>query len=56
MLHTFSLLFALTAVVCMIFAVAGMVTGRQGALVGWVLRTAALLCFAIAVALNVSAH
>jgi hypothetical protein len=40
----------------MIFAIAGMVTGRQGALTGWVVRTAAVLCFAVAVVLNVAAH
>ena len=56
MLHTLSLLFALAAVVAMIVAIAGMVTGRQGAIAGWVVRTAALACFAAAVALNVAAH
>jgi len=41
----------------MVFAIAGMVTGREGGAVsGWVLRAVALLCFAIAVILNVVAH
>jgi membrane protein YdbS with pleckstrin-like domain len=56
MLRTFSVLFALVAVLCMIFAIAGMVTGRQGALTGWAVRAAAVLCFAVAVVLNVAAH
>ncbi len=56
MLRTFSVLFALVAVVGMIFATAGMVTGRQGALTGWAVRTVAVLCFAVAVILNVAAH
>ncbi|MGH3610826.1 MAG: hypothetical protein ACRDRD_22465 [Pseudonocardiaceae bacterium] len=56
MLRTLSVLFALAAVVSMIFAIAGMVTGREGALTGWVVRTVALLCFAVAVVLNVAAH
>lgn len=56
MLRAISVLFALAAVVCMVFAIAGMVTGRQGAMSGWVLRAVALLCFAIVVILNVVAH
>ncbi len=48
--------FAVGAVVCMVFATAGMVTGRQTARTGWVLRALALLCFAITVVLNVAAH
>ncbi len=56
MLRTISVLFAVAAVVCMIFAIAGMVTGRQGALAGLGVRAAALVCFAVAVALNVAAH
>jgi len=57
MLRALSVLFALAAVVCMVFAIAGMVTGREGGAVsGWVLRAVALLCFAIAVILNVVAH
>ncbi len=55
-LHALSVLFALAAVVGMVFAVAGMVTQRQGALTGWLVRTVALVCFAVAVTLNVAAH
>ena len=47
---------ALVAVACMTAAGWGMVTGRPGARAGWVLRAAALLCFATAVVLNVIAH
>ena len=56
MLHTLSLLFALAGVVAMLIAIGGMVSGREGALAGWTVRTAALACFAAAVALNVAAH
>lgn len=48
--------FALVAVACMIAAIAGMVTGRPGPRMGFVVRAAALLCFAAAVALNVAAR
>ena len=44
------------AVVLMIVAVAGMVTGRPGARAGTVIRGAALLLFVAAVVLNVAAH
>jgi hypothetical protein len=40
----------------MVVAVAGMVTGRPGDRAGVVIRIAALLAFAAAVALNVAAH
>ena len=48
--------FALLAVLLMIFAIAGMVTGRPSDRAGWLIRLAALLCFGAAVALNVAAH
>ena len=51
-----AVVFALIAVVCMIVAIAGMVTGRPGDRAGFAIRAAALLCFLIAVALNVAAH
>jgi hypothetical protein len=51
-----AVVFALVAVVCMTVAIAGMVTGRPGDRAGFFIRAAALLCFVIAVALNVAAH
>lgn len=51
-----AVLFTLVAIACMTVAVAGMVTGRTGAKVGWVVRALAVLFFAAAVALNVAAH
>jgi hypothetical protein len=48
--------FALIAVVCMTVAIVGMVTGRPGDRAGMLIRVAAVLCFAAAVALNVAAH
>jgi hypothetical protein len=55
-MRTLSILFALIAVVCMTVAIAGMVTGRPGDRAGLLVRVAAVLCFAAAVALNVAAH
>ena len=49
-------LLALVAVVCLVLAIADMAAGRQGGPRGWVLRAAAVACFAGAVALNVLAH
>ena len=49
-------LLALIAVILMIIAIAGMVTGRPGDRAGWVVRTLALVCFVAAVVLNVAAH
>jgi hypothetical protein len=54
--RTLSILFALVAVVCMILAIAGMVTGRPGDRAGLLVRVIAVLCFGAAVALNVAAH
>jgi hypothetical protein len=48
--------FALIAVGLMSVAIVGMVTGRPGDRAGWALRAGAVLCFAIAVVLNVVAH
>jgi hypothetical protein len=56
MLRALALVFAVIAVVCMVFATAGMVTGRQSARTGTLLRLAAVVSFAVAVALNVAAH
>jgi hypothetical protein len=47
---------ALFAVIFMVVAIGGMVTGRPGDKAGWVIRFLALLCFAGAVALNAAAH
>jgi hypothetical protein len=55
-MRTLSILFALVAVVCMIVAIAGMVTGRPGARGGLLIRILALVCFGAAVGLNVAAH
>ncbi len=49
-------LLALLAVVCMSLAIVGMVTGRPGDRLGYVLRAASVVCFALAVVLNVLAH
>jgi hypothetical protein len=48
--------FALVAVACMTVAIVGMVTGRPGDRAGWLIRVAAVLCFAAAVVLNIAAH
>jgi hypothetical protein len=55
-LRALSVLFGVVAVGCMIVAVAGMVTGRQGARAGFFLRAGAVVSFGVAVALNVAAH
>jgi hypothetical protein len=55
-LHVLAILFAVIAVVCMVIAVAGMVTDRPSARAGFLIRVAALLCFVVAVVLNVLAH
>jgi hypothetical protein len=55
-LHALAVLFALVAVSCLIVAIVGMVTGRPGDRIGWLVRVLAVLCFAAAVALNVAAH
>jgi hypothetical protein len=44
------------AVICMIVAIAGIVTGRPGERAGWFIRVAALLCFVAAVVLNVASR
>jgi hypothetical protein len=55
-LRVLAVLFATVAIVCMIVAIGGMVTERQGPWTGWWLRTAAVVSFVIAVVLNVIAH
>ena len=56
MLRVLAAILALIAVGCMSVAIVGTVTGRPGDRAGWALRAAAVLCFGIAVALNVIAH
>jgi len=46
----------LIAVICMVVAIGGMVTGRVGARAGGVIRAVALLCFVGAVVLTAAAH
>jgi hypothetical protein len=48
--------FAVIAVVLMIVAIAGMVTGRPSDRAGVLIRAAALLCFVAAVILNVASR
>jgi hypothetical protein len=55
-MRALSVLLAAVAVLCMIFAIAGMVTGRPGARAGLIVRIVALVCFGAAVGLNVAAH
>jgi hypothetical protein len=47
---------AVFAVLLMVIAIAGMVTGHTGARAGTLVRVLALLCFVAAVVLNVAAH
>jgi hypothetical protein len=49
-------LLALVAVICLTVSIVGMVTGRPGERVGWLLRTLAVVAFGAAVAVNVAAH
>jgi hypothetical protein len=56
MLRVLAAILALVAVACMSLAIVGMVTGRPGDRAGWALRTAAVLCFGAAVALNAIAR
>jgi hypothetical protein len=53
-LQALSIIFALAAVVCIGVAVASMVRGDSAARNGFLLRIAAVVCFAIAVVLNVA--
>ena len=53
-MRALAVIFAAVAVICMIFAIAGIVTGRPGDRAGFVLRATAVVCFAAAVVLNVA--
>jgi hypothetical protein len=55
-LRILSVLLAVAAAVCMILAIAGMVTGRQSDRTGYLLRVGAVASFGAAVGLNVIAH
>jgi hypothetical protein len=55
-MHVLAILFAIAAVVCMIVAMAWMVTGRAGERAGWTIRAAAVACFLAAVGLSVASH
>jgi hypothetical protein len=47
---------AVVATTCMVLAIKGMVTGRPGDRVGYLVRLLALLCFGGAVALTAAAR
>lgn len=53
MLHALAVLFALIAIGAMVSAIAGMLSGRVSARRGALIRAAAVLCFVVAVVLNV---
>jgi hypothetical protein len=53
-LHVLAVAFAVIAAACIVVAIAGMVTGRQGARMGLFVRLLALACFVAAVVLNVA--
>lgn len=56
MLRALAALLAVAAAVCMIIAIAGMVTHKQSPRTGFLLRAVALACFGAAVVVNVIAH
>jgi hypothetical protein len=55
-MRALAILCALAAVVLMVVAIAGMVTGRPGDRAGLFVRAAALILFGAAVALSVASH
>ena len=55
-MRALAVVLALFAVVFMIVAIAGMVTERQSARTGWIVRVLALALFAAAVVLNVASR
>jgi hypothetical protein len=55
-MRVIAVLLAAVAVVLMIVAIAGMVTGRPGDRTGLVIRAGALLAFVAAVVLNVASR
>lgn len=52
-MHLAAVLLALVAVTCLLVAIADMVRGADAGPRGWLLRSAAVGCFALAVLLNV---
>jgi hypothetical protein len=55
-MRVLAILFAVVAVVLMIVAIAGMVTGRHGDRAGLAIRAGALLAFVAAVVLNIASR
>lgn len=55
-MRALAVIFAAVAVICMILAIAGIVTGRPGDRAGYAVRVIAVVCFAIAVVLNIVAR
>lgn len=53
-MRVLAIVLAVVAAILMIVAIAGMVTGRQSDRAGWLLRVGALVCFVVAVVLNVA--
>jgi len=54
--HALAIAFAVLAVLLMIVAIAGMVTGRPSDRAGGLIRILALVCFVAAVVLNVASR
>jgi hypothetical protein len=55
-MRALAVIFAAVAVICMILAIAGIVTGRPSDRAGYAIRAIAVVCFAIAVVLNIVAR
>ena len=55
-MRALAVIFAAVAVICMILAIAGIVTGRPSDRAGYVIRAIAVVCFAAAVVLNIVAR
>ncbi len=55
-MRALAVILAAVAVICMIVAIAGIVTGRPSDRAGYVIRAIAVVCFAAAVVLNIVAR
>ena len=55
-MRALAVIFAAVAVICMILAIAGIVIGRPSDRAGYAIRAIAVVCFAIAVVLNIVAR